>query len=376
MDRRKFLASSFLCAASPALPLAQPPALALGERFSRLGASLPRLALTQLPTPIVRAARLGERIGVPQLYVKRDDLACPGYAGSKVRKLEFALGEARALGRDRIITGGSVGSHHALATALHGNAHGFSVELLLLPEPMSSEACRVVRASLHYAETVAYVPSALEFSRMWQAAIDRHKSSSYSVPLGGTSPLCNLSYVEAALELERQVAAGELPEPLRIYVPLGTMGCAVGLALGLQLTRLRSQVVAVRASNPDTSSIVKLKQLYAATNDWIRAKDPCFPELPISDAAVTIDGRQLGRGYALPTESGKRAQLLARNEARLELELTYTAKALAAIMADAPRLGGRPILLWNTHGGLAPDCPIALDRTPKELRAYVTQTLD
>jgi D-cysteine desulfhydrase len=371
MDRREFLVSSFLCAASPVLPLQVPDTLTLVERFSRLSAALPRLALTRLPTPVTRAWSLGERICVPQLYVKRDDLACSVYAGSKVRKLEFALGEARAFGCTHLVTGGSVGSHHALATALHGKAQGFSVELLLLPEPISPEACRVVRASTHFADRVEYVPSARDLSRRWQAALGRHQPSSYSIPLGGTSPLCNVAYVEAALELERQVIAGELPEPARIYVPLGTMGCAVGLTLGLQLTRLRSQVVAVRASNPGTSSTEKFRQLCAATNDWLRSKDPRFPELPMRGSDVIIDGRQLGRGYALPTESGRHAQSLAHEAAQLELELTYTAKTLAAIIADAPRLGGRPVLLWNTHGGMAPDCPPALDRTPEELLSYV-----
>ncbi|MEJ2433914.1 MAG: hypothetical protein P8Y53_12425, partial [Pseudolabrys sp.] len=48
------------------------------------------------------------------------------------------------------------------------------------------------------------------------------------------------------LELADQVGRGELPEPRAVFLPYGTGGTAVGLALGLQLGGLASRVVAVR----------------------------------------------------------------------------------------------------------------------------------
>jgi D-cysteine desulfhydrase len=369
MDRREFLGSSLLLAAQPLLPPQRQCDGRLIERFPKLLAALPRLRLTNLPVPVAKAQALGERLGL-HLYVKRDDLACATYAGSKVRKLEFMLGQARALGRTHLVTGGSIGSHHALATAIHGSQQGFSVELLLMPEPVSEEARRVVRASAHYAQAIGYVPTARDLARQWQQAMMRHPGA-YSIPLGGTSPLANVAYVEAALELERQVDANELPAPDRIYVPLGTMGCAVGLLLGLRMTRLKSRLIAVRASNPDTSSPHKLRELYATTNEWLRTQDASFPTLPIDETAFSVDGRHLGGGYAIPTEEGKAALRLAQEQASLQLELTYTAKALAALVADAPALRGASVLLWNTHAGNAPECPLAAERLPKELLPYL-----
>jgi D-cysteine desulfhydrase len=371
VDRRQFLGSSLLLAAQPLLPSERKPDGLLLERFPKLCATLPRLTLTERPIPVTSAQGLGERLGLAHLYVKRDDLACTTYAGSKVCKLEYLLGQARALGHSHLVTGGGVGSHHALATALHGSQQGFSVELLLMPEPPSEEARRVLTASAHYAQVIRYVPTARDLTRQWQQALERRPGSTHSIPLGGTSPLGNVAYIEAALELEQQVERGLLPEPTRIYVALGTMGCVVGLSLGLRLTRLKSRIIAVRASNPDTSSPHKLRRLYDATQQWLRARDASFPELPIDETALIIDGRHLGVGYAIPTEEGKRAMMLARERERLQLDLTYTAKALAAIVADAPRLGGQPVLLWNTHAGAAPDCPLQPQRLPKQLLSYL-----
>jgi D-cysteine desulfhydrase len=371
MDRREFLAQGLLLAASPLLPTQSPPQGRLLQRFPRLSNSLARLPLTTGPSPITAAKDLGDYLGLSRLDIKRDDLTCAAYAGSKVRKLEFLLGHARAIGCNHLVTGGSVGSHHALATAIHGSQQGFSVELLLMPEPKGEEVSRVLRASASFAAAIDYVPTASGLSQQWQRAMARHQGSVYSVPLGGTSPLGNLGYLEAALELERQVAEGRIPEPARIYVPLGTMGCAVGLLLGLRMTRLKSHLVAVRASNINTSTPAKFRKLYEATHRWLRASDDTFPELPFDESTITIEQRHLGGGYSIGTEEGTRAMQIARERAGLVLERTYTAKTMAALIADASKLRGQPVLFWNTHAGDPPECRRLPERIPKELLGYL-----
>jgi 1-aminocyclopropane-1-carboxylate deaminase/D-cysteine desulfhydrase-like pyridoxal-dependent ACC family enzyme len=372
VDRRLFLASSLLFATFPLLAGAGEHLGLLVERFPALGEPLTRLPLTEGPTPVTEAEELGDGVGLSRLFVKRDDLASRAYAGSKVRKLEWFLGQARAMGCTHLVTGGSVGSHHALATAIHGRRQGFSVELLLMPEPPCEEVARVLRASAHFAQKIEYAPTAHALSEKWRRAMARHPATAYSIPLGGTSPLGNLAYVDAALELERQVDEGCLPEPTRIYVPLGTMGCAVGLLLGLRLTHLRSRLVAVRASNLNTSSRVQFRRLYEATHRTMRELDPSVPDLPMDESLFEIDGRHLGPGYAIATREGTRAMRLARESAGLVLEHTYTAKTMAALIADAPKLRGEPVLFWNTHAGDPPECSLAPERLPRELVGYVS----
>src|SRR5690606_41318971 len=79
-----------------------------------------------------------------QLWIKRDVISAQPCGGNKVRKLEFILADAKSRGIERLITIGAVGSHHALATALYGRAHGFRVTLVLFPPPINEHVRRVL----------------------------------------------------------------------------------------------------------------------------------------------------------------------------------------------------------------------------------------
>jgi L-cysteate sulfo-lyase len=53
--------------------------------FERI-AALPRVRLGLLPTPLMRASRLTETLGGPQLWIKRDDMTGFGFGGNKVTR--------------------------------------------------------------------------------------------------------------------------------------------------------------------------------------------------------------------------------------------------------------------------------------------------
>ena len=92
-----------------------------------------RLPLTDLivnPTPLVLAEEVSSSVGC-EVWVKRDDQTHPRYGGNKVRKLAPLLADARARGVTHVLTLGAAGSHHVLATAVHGGAMGLTVEAAL-----------------------------------------------------------------------------------------------------------------------------------------------------------------------------------------------------------------------------------------------------
>src|SRR6185369_198814 len=107
-------------------------AMATTTRFDRH----PRARLVEERTPIQRLHRLEAALGAvlngSRLFVKRDDLAGFG-GGSKVRKLDFLLGEARAAGADTIIATGLRQSNSARAAAAAAARLGLRVELGLRP---------------------------------------------------------------------------------------------------------------------------------------------------------------------------------------------------------------------------------------------------
>ena len=61
---------------------------------------IPRVRLAHLPTPLELLPRLSQRLGGPQIYVKRDDCTGLALGGNKVRKLEYLLADAVAQGAD------------------------------------------------------------------------------------------------------------------------------------------------------------------------------------------------------------------------------------------------------------------------------------
>ena len=347
--------------------------LSTGLVASRSGAetlrtTLPRHPLTELPTPIDAPDELRRGLALPGLYLKRDDQSARPYGGGKPRKLEFFFGEALELGKRRVATIGGVSSNHALATAIYAKRCGLGSVLLLMPEPPSAAARRRLAAAAECGAELRLVPNQ-KIAR--QALLELSgDAGTYAIPTGGTSPLGNVGFVNAALELVEQISRGELPEPERLYVPMGTMGSVAGLLVGLKLSGLSTRVVAVRASSPATSSERGLLGLCAETVEYLRARDPSFPPLRFSPEDVIIEGRFLGSGYGLATAAGERAAKRVAALGGPALETTYTAKAFAALLHDAPAIGDRPVLFWHTHARSDPEASLDQAKVPPAFRGY------
>lgn len=333
--------------------------------YPALARNLPRIELCTAPTPVDDAPGLARRIGLETLTIKRDDLTHGDYGGGKVRKLETLLARAEAERAERIVTFGSVGSHHALATAVHARAHGFAVELFLVPEPPSP----FVRATL---ERTLATGARIRLTGTMKAAHARaaeleRDGRTFVIPAGGTDPLANVGFVSAGFELVEQIERGAIDAPDRVYIALGTNGSAAGLALGLAAAgRPDVEVVGVRASSPATSSEAQVAAAVASTRRLLRERAPSFPDLEVR---VAVDGGELGRGYALPTARAERALALAEG-AGLRLETTYTAKAFAALMRDAARGDVRRAVFWMTHDG-RPHTGAAPEVIPPELAGWL-----
>ncbi|MCJ7635319.1 pyridoxal-phosphate dependent enzyme, partial [Candidatus Bathyarchaeota archaeon] len=68
-------------------------------------ASIPRIRLANLPTPIQELPNLSKALGGLRIWVKRDDLTGLAFGGNKARKLEYLMGDAVAKKADYIVTG-------------------------------------------------------------------------------------------------------------------------------------------------------------------------------------------------------------------------------------------------------------------------------
>lgn len=329
----------------------------LFERYPLLRERLPYVALGEFPTPIEKLERLGDELGMGSLYLKNDGMSARIYGGNKIRKLEFLLGHARTARATEVLTFGYAGSNHALATAICAEQLGVRTIAMLLPQPNARYVRRNLLMAHRCGSELHAQPNIPALSAATLFQLCRHRAATGRVPeviaAGGSSARGTVGYVNAGLELERHVAAGELAEPDAIYVAAGSMGTAVGLMIGLRVAGLGTRVVPVRVTDVRFVNARRMVKLFRNTTTLLHSLDPSFPALELSDTDVHIREEFFGDGYAAFTESGVEAMARIRATEALSLEGTYTGKALAALIHDVRtgELQDETVVFWNTYNG-------------------------
>lgn len=320
----------------------------LHQQFPELATALPYLSLGSRPTPVRELSGLGVR---GPLWVKDESgFGDGGWGGNKIRKLEWILPDAVRRGARTILTVGGLGTNWGLAAALYAREQGMHTALALLDQPRDEhveaqlERLRRSGATLHFTHskfrTIASAP--------WLLVRHSHGlRPPYYLPVGGSTALGAIGYVEAAFEIADQIRSGAMPEPARVVMAVGSGGTAAGLSLGLRLAGLTStRVVGVVVNDSlrlDAGTIVGLANKSARL---LRRRGARLPTSALRPDDVTMVRDWLGPGYGHVTPEALAAQEIAAGVG-LRLEPVYTAKALAAILGmDA----AGPTLFLNTYG--------------------------
>lgn len=320
----------------------------LDAMFPALGQAVGRVSLANLPTPVSRT-RILLAGGAFNVSVKRDDLSGDLYGGNKVRKLEYLLNPATRHAVRRFATFGTVGSNHALATAIYTRKLGFECTCFLAHQAKVSTIAPALRMHARLGtEIVRYGGSyGARIKTLREHLWDR---DARVIPIGGSSWVGTLGFVNAGLELATQISAGEIPLPARIYVATGTMGTAAGLALGLALAGLRSEVQAIRVSDTAISNEQVLQRLMRKTAVMMHRLDRSIPADLAQRTWVRLRHSYFAGGYARSDARTEDAIRIAADQLGLVLEPTYTGKAMAALLDDAAEVGSEgECLFWNTY---------------------------
>jgi D-cysteine desulfhydrase len=317
----------------------------LHQRFPELESRLPRLEICDLPTPVRHVAGL-------DLWVKDDGVTAAPWGGNKPRKLEWTLADALARGYGTVLTFGGLATNHGLATALYARRHGLRSALALVDQPRDAHVEQQLARTLEAADAVHLTGSKARTALALPYLLARHAQlrpprPPYWLPVGGSSPVGVLGFVEAALELAAQVQAGELPEPATLVIALGSGGSTAGLVAGLRLAGLHTRVHAVLVNDRMDLRPGPLLRLGRRSLDLL----PGTEDIHLDPSALTVDSAFLGPGYGHAIAEGAEATRIAAEHAELTLEPVYTAKAFAALLARrrAGALGPGPVLYWHTH---------------------------
>jgi D-cysteine desulfhydrase len=329
----------------------------LKDRYPVLGDRLPRLSLAPLPTPVeTQTVNVGK--AAHNLSIKYDNLTGKLYGGNKVRKLEYIFPRATDRHRLRIATFGAVGSNHALATALYAREAGLECTCFLSHQAQTPLIGRTLNAHLRNGtELVRYGGSYHERISILRDSL--WGRDAWVIPMGGSSWLGTVGFVAAGLELTEQIERGEIPMPDRLYVGTGTMGTAVGLALGLAIGGLETEIHAVRVSDKSITNSAAMRALTCKTAALMRALDQSVPFDVANKTNIRLRDEFFGTGYAQSTPETDAAVAFGLDQLDLVLETTYTGKTMAAVLSDmqSPDTQALNLLYWHTYNSAPLDVP-------------------
>jgi 1-aminocyclopropane-1-carboxylate deaminase/D-cysteine desulfhydrase-like pyridoxal-dependent ACC family enzyme len=293
--------------------------------------SIPWMGLGEFPTPIQKLEKLGEVEGFKNLYVKRDDKSSHIYGGNKVRKLEWVLADARAMGRKTLMAVGGSGSNQVLATTIYGRDMGFRVVGFVFDQLNAEYVRRNLLLDHHYGAELHYAPNLpvellmFGLTYAWEGL---RGEKPYYVPGGASSPIGNMGYVNAAFEIRNQVEQGEMPEPDYVLAAAGSLGTASGLQLGFKLAGMQTRVAAVRVSMPWYITTSKFASMIGNINTFMRKADPSVPEVKPRPEELIMLEDYLGKCYAAFTPECVSTIKKAKELEGLILDPTYTSKTL------------------------------------------------
>jgi 1-aminocyclopropane-1-carboxylate deaminase/D-cysteine desulfhydrase-like pyridoxal-dependent ACC family enzyme len=308
--------------------------------------SLPVVPFAPTPSPVEELTRLRAALrAAPRLFVKRDDALTFAFGGNKVRKMRFIAARAQSCGADTLITTGGVQSNHARVTAAAAAKLGMKCVLVVNGLRQERPTANALLDTLLGAE-VRYVQSRDERVPAMEAAADRVRNaggSPFIIPLGASTPLGAAGFVDAISEL-----AGQIDPPDVIVHSTSSGGTQAGLVAGCSLAGWPARVIGISADASSATLEQDVRGLLGGVAELLG-----FASQRFDSAMVTVDDGYVGGGYGVATpESREAIELTARTEA-LFLDPTYTAKAMAGLIARIRRRdfdAQTTVLFWHTGG--------------------------
>lgn len=321
------------------------------------------------PTALTLAESVSRAVG-REVFIKHENATHPRYGGNKVRKLEYLLAEARARKATDIITVGAAGSHHVLATTVHGTAAGFHVEAVLSPQPRTDHVVDNLRADLAQGATLIPVSHAVEMPLQvaWRVAALRAQGRvPYVIPPGGSTALGACGYIDAVAELRQQLVTVGVASVDAMVCALGSGATLAGIMAGQRLHGVTGDAWGVRVTPRAVSGASLVAWLANGAMEKMSQKPARFSRRDVRVMELAGDP-----GYGRESREAMAAiELFAKDD--VHLDPTYTGKAAAALVVLARETPKRArLLFWNTLSSaplsaLTPDPDAPLPRAIEDL---------
>ncbi len=317
-------------------------------------ADFARVELGFLPTPVEPLGRLSEQLGI-RLHIKRDDYTGFGGGGNKVRKLEFLMAEAIALGAGVLITTGGHQSNHARMVAAAACRFGMASVLVLRGDAPAEYQGNLLLDRLFAARLEFLDPD--DYFHLIDRRMEAHAQAArdaglvpYVIPLGGANPLGALGYVRAVEEMQAQLAQSGASAPDVIVAPVGSGGTLAGLHVGVRMHWPGTRIVGISVSRDAAWFQQRVAQMATECAALLGLQFRFAP------ADIWVEDGHVGPGYGKPSPGGVAAiRRVAASEGVL-LDPVYTGKAmdgLFSLVASGVIAPGAQVMFLHCGGSPA-----------------------
>lgn len=310
----------------------------------------PKVSLLNGVTPIEHLHNLSKQLAT-NIYIKRDDNTGFALGGNKARKLEYLIADALEQGADTIVTCGGVQSNHARQTAAAAAKFGLNCHLIL------EDVAGTPVQDYHHSGNVL-------LNKLFGAAV--HKSTSdnlaqdmeklalelkqqgakpYIVPMGGSSVVGSLGYLNCGLEIAKQLADMAVDIDIIVHAT-GSAGTQAGLLTGLAMANVNIPILGVCVSRSGEQQQNLVWQLCQQIQQLVQ-----LPKALEIDC-VRANGRYFGAGYGQMNEATKDVMLRVAQTEAILLDPVYTGKAMLGLidLIEQGELRGKNCLFIHTGG--------------------------
>ncbi len=318
---------------------------------------IPRIRLGRLPTPLEKLENLSKTIGVPELYIKRDDMTGIGYGGNKIRKLEYLVADALSKEADTIITTGGVQSNFTRQTTACAVKLGLKTVLVLIgsePEEYRGNLLleKLMGAEIHFVSAETLDEGAEKAGNLMKSLSEKLETEghrSYIMPVGGATPIGCIGFTNAFLELTSQIKDLGITVDHMLFAT-GSGGTQAGLLAGKKMFNSDINMIGIRVGRMFEPFSKIIAELAGKTSELLDMKKP------FSEKDVITYSDFIGEGYDIPTrEANDAIKLIARTEAII-LDPVYTGKAMAGLLGLIDReeiAKDDTMVFWHTGGDVA-----------------------
>lgn len=309
---------------------------------------LPKITLAQLPTPLHSLPNLGKTLGYEgKLYVKRDDLTGLAAGGNKSRKLEYLIAEALKQDADTIITAGGLQSNHCIQTVAASKKMNLDCHVVLSGIKPETPNGNLLLDMLSGAE-IHYVERPDRDKKMQELAEDLRQRGKhpYVIPVGGSNALGTVGYVMAMPELVRQMELMNI-ECDRIVVASSSGGTLAGMVLGAKLSGYKGKITGISIDRVKTGKDAFPPELAELAN---QAAQLLELDISLTPDDFELEYDYLGEGYAIVTDSERKAIRMAARSEGILVGPVYTGRAMGALIdkIEKGEWQNETILFWHT----------------------------